>query len=189
MAVVAAGGDPVPDADPLPRRDDRVHLVDPTFGDQPVADGRVELGHLLAGVGHDGHALTVGLRRRGGPHQPGAKFLGVAMDPDLAAGQQGIEHLAGVIAGAHGQGQVRICGVGQGAAVGAGAGEPVQPLQFPVGIGVDLADGEVEDAAAAHRSHLVAITEQCGAHLTLVGDGQQGVGGVLIQHSGLVDDQ
>jgi hypothetical protein len=65
----------------------------------------------------------------------------------------------------------------------------VQPLQCQVGSGVDLADREVENAAAAHGGELMAVAEQCGAHLALVGDGQQGAGGFLVQHPGLINDE
>jgi hypothetical protein len=50
-AVVAAGGDPVADPDALPASGDRhPGVVDPAAGDQPLPDGVVEVGGLVAGV-------------------------------------------------------------------------------------------------------------------------------------------
>jgi hypothetical protein len=59
-AVVAAGRDAIADPDALPCRGGGVLVVDPAGGDEPVADGRVEVGGLLASVRHDGHRPIIG---------------------------------------------------------------------------------------------------------------------------------
>jgi hypothetical protein len=54
VAVVAAGGDPVADPDPLPGERGRDHIVvDVSGGDECAGDGGVECGDRLTGVGHD----------------------------------------------------------------------------------------------------------------------------------------
>ena len=75
------------------------------------------------------------------------------MQADLPAGVQRVEHLAGVCAGAHGEGESRVV---------AGprpwprrrphrgrVGEPVHGVEGQAGVGCGPAGGEVEDAAAA----------------------------------------
>jgi hypothetical protein len=111
------------------------------------------------------------------------------VEADLAAGVQRVEHRPGVLAAAHGQGQLCVSGVRYGAAGWVGAGKPVHRVESHVCGQVGGADGEVEDAAAADRRELVAVTEQRDAHLALVGDGEQGAGGVLVEHAGLVHDE
>ncbi len=70
-----------------------------------------------------------------------------------------------------------------------GADEAVQHVEGQVGCRVDLAGGQVQDAAAADGGQLVPVAKQRQADLALVGDGQQRTGGVLVEHPGLVDDQ
>jgi hypothetical protein len=65
----------------------------------------------------------------------------------------------------------------------------VHPVQGQVPRRVDGVGGEVEDAAAADRGQLVPVAEQRHPHPALVCDGEQGAGGVLVEHAGLVDDQ
>lgn len=99
VGMVAAGDNPVPDTDPLPGRGDHhPAVVDPALGDQPVADRGVELGDLLAGVDHDRYLLAGGVRGRGVDGQRLPQRVGVGVQPDLAAGEQGIERLAGIVA-------------------------------------------------------------------------------------------
>ena len=47
----------------------------------------------------------------------------------------------------------------------------------------------VEDATAADRGELVSVAEERDPGAGLVGEGEQGAGGVLVEHPGLVDDQ
>ena len=49
--------------------------------------------------------------------------------------------------------------------------------------------GVVEDAAAADGGELVAVAEERDPGAGLIGDAQQGAGGVLVEHAGLVDEQ
>ena len=49
--------------------------------------------------------------------------------------------------------------------------------------------GEVEHAAAADRGQLMPVADQRHPGTGLVRDGQQGAGGVLIQHPGLIHQQ
>jgi hypothetical protein len=59
QVVVAAGGDPVASADPLPGPGcDHAGVVDQAVGDQLVPDGCVEGGGLLKGVRHEGDPVT-----------------------------------------------------------------------------------------------------------------------------------
>jgi hypothetical protein len=51
------------------------------------------------------------------------------------------------------------------------------------------AEGEVEDAAAADRRELVAVAEQRDADSALIDDGEQGAGGVLVEHARFVDHE
>jgi len=48
-------------------------------------------------------------------------------------------------------------------------------------LGIDGADGQVQDAAAADRHELMPVTEQRKPNLAFVGDGEQGAGDVLIR--------
>ena len=55
--------------------------------------------------------------------------------------------------------------------------------------GANPARGEVEDTAAADGGQLVTVPDQRDPGPDLVGDRQQGTGGVLVEHPGLVDQQ
>ena len=56
VAVVAPRRDLVPDPDPFPRPGrEHMGVVDVPAGDEPFADGPVEVGHLRTGVGHQQH--------------------------------------------------------------------------------------------------------------------------------------
>jgi hypothetical protein len=67
--------------------------------------------------------------------------------------------------------------------------EPVHRVEGRTGGRVGGAEGEVEDAAAADRRELVAVAEQRDADSALVGDGEQGAGGVLVEHARFVDHE
>jgi hypothetical protein len=123
----------------------------------------------------------------GGECFPQLDWIGV--QADLAAGGQRVEHPAGIRAGADGQGQVGVLGVGHRLPGLVGAGEAVHLVKGHVRGRVDPAHGEVQYPAAADGGELVTITEQSHPHVVLVGDGEQGSGGVLVEHAGLVDDQ
>ena len=92
---------------------------------------------------------------------------------------EGVEHARRVVAGAHPEAEVGVVGVG----------EPVHRLEGDDGGRVRARDGVVEDAAAADGGELVAVTDERDAGAGLVGDGEERAGGVLVEHSGLVDEQ
>src|SRR3712207_6937130 len=52
---------------------------------------------------------------------------------------------------------------------------------------VHLPSGEIKHAAAPDRGELVAVTNQRQPSSGLVGDGEQGASGVLVEHAGLVE--
>jgi len=116
-------------------------------------------------------------------------LLFAVVQPNLPAGGEGVEHRAGVGPGAHRQGQLGVLPVRNFLACLVGADEPVDVVEGQVAGGVDLMDGEVEDAAAADRRQLVAVTEQRDPRPALVRDSEQGAGGVLVEHAGLVHHQ
>ena len=70
-----------------------------------------------------------------------------------------------------------------------GAHEPVDRVQIDTRVGVDPAASEVEHAAAADRGQLMPVADQRNPGTGLIRDGQQGAGGVLIQHPCLIDKQ
>jgi hypothetical protein len=51
------------------------------------------------------------------------------------------------------------------------------------------AGSEVEDPAATDGWELVTVADECDPSTGLIGDGEQGAGGVLMQHPRLVDQQ
>ena len=51
------------------------------------------------------------------------------------------------------------------------------------------ASGEVEYASAADSGELVAVADERDPGVALVGDGEEGQGGVLVEHAGLVDQE
>ena len=160
VAVVAPGGDPVAGADPLTRpRGHDPDVVDPAVGDQPVADGGVELVDLLAGVRHHGDVGRPAVAG-GGRGQGVLQRRGVGVQVDPAAGEEGVEHRARGVTPPHRQRQLGVLTVRNRLAGAVGAGEAVHRLQRQAGGRVDLADGEVEDAAAADRGELVAVPQQ-----------------------------
>jgi len=133
---VAAGGDPVTDPDPFPGRcRDRMGVVEAAGGDELVADGRVQGGDLFPGLGD--HQDRLGRRpqpvvgRRSGRGRGCVALTGV--QADLSSGEEGVEDAAGVLAGAHGQAEFGVVGVG----------EPVHGLQGQAGFGVGPAGGEI----------------------------------------------
>jgi len=145
-----------------------------------VADGGVELGDLLAGVGDDkvaGGGSDLG--ERGGEFDVGG------VDDDLARRWRGVEDLAvvaggvGAGAGAHGEGEVGLGGIG----------DPVHGVQVEHGGGVGPGVCVVEDSAAADGGELVPVPDQGDPGTGLVGDGQESAGGVLVEHPGLVDQE
>ena len=138
-----------------------------------VADGGVEVGDLIAGVGDD----QVAGRARAG-EVSGAFDRGGVHD-DMAPAGELVEHGGGVVSGAHSQGELGVGGVG----------EPMDGLQGDHGGGVGVGDGVVEGAAAADGGELVAVSDERDPGAGLVGDREQGVGGVLVEHPGLVDEQ
>ncbi len=101
------------------------------------------------------------------------------MEGDESVLVEGVEDLAGVLAGAHRQGEVGVVGVG----------EAVQGLQGEVRVLGCGAGGVVEDAAASDGGELVPVAEERDAGAGLIGDAEQRAGGVLVEHAGLVDEQ
>ncbi len=96
---------------------------------------------------------------------------------------EGVEHRARGVTPPHRQRQLGVLTVGNRLAGAVGAGEAVHRLQCQAGGRVDLSGGEVEDAAAADRGELVAVPQQRQPRPGLVGDGEQGAGGVLVEHA------
>jgi len=96
------------------------------------------------------------------------------MDRDPTASQQPVEHGARLGAGAHGQAEL---GVGR-------VGEPADAVQGQAGARIGPSSHEVEHAAAPDGGQLVPVTDQRDPSAGLVGDGEQGPGGVLVQHPG-----
>ena len=86
---------------------------------------------------------------------------------------------AGVVAGAHAQGERGVVGVG----------EPVHLLQRHDRGRVGPREGVVQDAAASDRWELVPVADERDPRPGLVGDRQERAGGVLVQHPRLVDQQ
>ena len=70
-----------------------------------------------------------------------------------------------------------------------GAHEPVDRVQIDTRVGVDPAAREVEHAAAADRGQLMPVADQRDPSTGLIRDGQEGAGGVLIQHAGFIHEQ
>ena len=133
---VAAGGDPVTDPDPFPGRcRDRTGVVEAAGGDELVADGRVQGGDLFPGLGDHQHRLGRRLTAwLGADLGEGAGAFGLTgVQADLSSGQEGVEDASGVSAGAHGQAEFGVVGVG----------EPVHGLQGQAGFGVGPAGGEI----------------------------------------------
>ena len=135
-----------------------------------VSDRGVEGAHLIAGVGDDQSFC--------GGERCGALDLG-GVDEDLTPAHQCVEHLTAALTSAHEQAQLGVLGVA----------EPVDGLQRERRLGACPAGGVVEYAAAADRGELVPVTDERDPGVGLVGDGEQGAGGVLVEHAGLVDEQ
>ena len=95
--VVAARRDPVADTDPLTGvRGGGVRVIDVTGGDEPVSDCRVERRDLLVGVCHH-HRRGAGRQRFDSVSSERGAALGLRrVHLDLVAGEQCIEHHAGV---------------------------------------------------------------------------------------------
>ena len=70
-----------------------------------------------------------------------------------------------------------------------GVGEAVHDVQTQGRFESGVLGGEVQDPTAADRGELVAVAHERHPCLTGLGDLEQGAGGVLIEHPGLVHDQ
>ena len=69
------------------------------------------------------------------------------------------------------------------------SGTPVHLLQCHDGTRVRPRDHVIEHATTPDSVELVAVTNECDPCTGLVGDGQERSGGVLVEHSGLVDEE
>ncbi len=141
-----------------------------------VADRGAEGGDLVAGVGDDPHPIGwVGCVA--GPCVLGgdvaeccASFDVIGVDGDTTLLVEGVEDLTGVLAGAHRHGEGGILRMVNG-----------RGLQGEVRVlGYGLR-GVVQDPAAAHGGKLVPVAEERDPGAGLIGDAQQGAGGVLVQ--------
>ncbi len=173
--VVAASGDPVPHTDPFAPAGH--HGVGSATGDL-AGDGAdllgqaVDPGGLFAGVGDDESPA-------GGVHREDLLPLDLAgVDHDLAPAHQLVEECAGVLALAHPQRQGRVSGVG----------EPADTLELDMTLG-GVPGGEVEHSPTPDRGELMPVPHQDQRSAGGVGELEQGAGGVLVQHPGLVDHQ
>lgn len=111
---------------------------------------------LLAGVGDDEVAAG------GVDREHLLPFDVTRAQDDLPAPHQFVEHVTGPRAAPHPQGQVGVGGVG----------EPVDVVEFADPVG-GVADGEVEDAAAADGGELVPVADQQHPDLHFVSQAQQ----------------
>ena len=210
VAVVAPGRDPVPDPEQFPGvGGDRAAVIDVPGGHQPVADESVQHCCLLAGVGHHQHparALFAGDEGVGG--EPGQRLgaFGVAgIDPDLATAPQRVPDLTNpltmpltnLLTNRPTNPLTRVlAGRGVGGGAGAqreadggvlGVGEPMRDVEVDMRLGWDPPRGEVQDPATADGGELVPIPDQRDPRTHLVRHGEEGAGGVLVEHPGLVD--
>ena len=156
---------------------------------------------MLAGVCHHQHPplarLASGARENAGGPQVGERLgaFGLAgVHADLVTIQQGVEHLTDTLtealttgsrrgtqrhSGAHGQADRRVRRIA----------EPMYHVEGHDFFGPSPARCQVEYAAAADGGELVSVTEERDPGPGLVGDGEQGAGGVLVEHPRLVDEQ
>lgn len=171
VAVVAAGLDEVTGSDAQPvaagRRD---RVVDLASLDTSDADALIQGSGLVVGCHRD--RLTV----MGVAGDVLAGVLIINVQCYEVHGSEPVEHLAGVLTVTHRQ---RECGV-------LGVSEAVQ-FAHVVGAAPDPG-GHIEHPAPAHGGQLGAVTDERDRRARLGGDGQQGVGGVLVKHPGLVHD-
>ena len=192
VVVVAAGGDPVPHPDALPRERGGDAVLSSTW---PAATSALRMAALRTATVSRVSATIAGRCPAAEAvaaiwASASCRAVGVGVQPDLPAGDQGVEHPAGIVAGAHRQGQLRVTGVRcpllrrRSVRV-----KRCTPSRTRCARRVHPADGQIQDPAAADRRQLTPVTEQRHPGLALVGDREQGAGGVLIQHPGLVDDQ
>ncbi len=137
------------------------------------ADGRVEVGDLFAGVGHDEVAGRTEARERRCALDVGA------VHDDLPACEEGVEHLVASVALAHPQAQD---GVGL-------VGESAHGLEGHDRRRVRVGDSVVEDAASADGRELVAVPDERDPGAGFVCEGEERPGGVLVEHPGLVDHE
>ena len=185
VAVVASGGDPVAETDPLSTTRDGLtntvtRLLTRVFASAvaAVADRRVECADLVAGVGDDEMVTVIGMGGADGGQGCGAFDL-AGMDDDLAAFKKCVEDLTRPLTSAHEQAEFCVGGIA----------EPVDRLELVVRFGAHPACGEVEDPAAADGRELVAVAEKRDDCVRSVGDGEQRAGGVLVEHAGLVNEE
>lgn len=101
------------------------------------------------------------------------------MDDDLAVLGEQVEHHFRILPGAHGEAELRVVGVG----------EPVDVIQGQARVGTSPVRSEIEDTASSDGGQLMAVPDQRETRASLVGNGHQRAGGVLVQHPGLGDQQ
>ena len=171
LGVIAAGGDPVADADLLPRRRE-LAAGDLTGGDADLVRESVDLRDLLAGVGDHQLAAhgTCGERR-------GPLDLAGVHDHEPAAHEL-VEDLTSSLTTAHPQRQVGVLRIGEAA----------DPLELDDAIGC-VASREVEHSPASDGGELVPVADQRHLGAGVVGELEERAGGVLVEHPGLVDDE
>ena len=138
--------------------------------DAPIADALVQRCRLI--VRGDGDRLAVA--GMGGDVL--ADRIVVGMHHDEAQSGELVEHVTGVLAVAHPQSEGGVVGVG----------EAVQ-LGHVVGTATNLR-GHVEHPATTDSRELGAVAHERDRRLRLLSDGQEGAGGVLVEHPGLVHD-
>jgi len=101
------------------------------------------------------------------------------VDDDLAALDEQVEHRFRILPGAHCEAELGVVGVG----------EPVDVIQGEARVGIGPVGSEIEDTASSDGGQLMAVPDQRQTRASLVGNGHQRAGGVLVQHPGLVDQQ
>jgi hypothetical protein len=120
------------------------------------------------------------------------------IDADLVAGHQGVEDptrcgtrcLTPTLTSRLATGPEGFTGAHCEADPGVlGIAEPVDDIEGQAPLGCGPAGGEVKDPAAAHCGQLVAVPDERDPGPALISDPEQGAGGVLVEHPGLVDQQ
>src|ERR1035437_465525 len=166
---------------------------------EAVTDRTVQGADLLTGLSHRQYPLLAADDARGCQNgQSLGAFRLRGVDADLVASQQGVEdptrclasRLTPTLTSRRSTGLDGFTGAHREADPGVlGIAEPVDDIQGQAGLGCGPADGEVKDPAAAHCGQLVAVPDERDPGPGLVSDSQQGAGGVLVEHPGLVDQQ
>ena len=162
---------------------DDLLVVDGAGVDELFPDDLVDRGRVVVGADGDAVLFTVVVPVRG-LHGEVGQGVGLGVPEfHLVPFDEVVEHLGGVGPGPHPQSEVGVLGVH----VAVGGAEPVHGGQFDLG-GCPLGD-HVQDTAAADGGQLPAVPDEHHPGVGVVGDVQQGAGGFLVEHPGLVHHQ